>query len=859
MRDPQQRLQDALYDLGQYLSDQVAPLVVADGFMLLMTQPPELVAAEIQNWTAMQFRGAGEKLPVSDYLYHAVKKLMMLGDYDLIAKDSLVPFLETLVPRLIEICPEQDRSFLVENLRSLRTEPLIAAPATVIHRQTGSAGPAPPPATVVAAVGTPQATTTPLAPPLATARPATVVVGLGQLAAPSPEDQARMTRLLGLLMERYEHELRRDATGAPAAPAPALAGQILATMAEKSASASELNQDLEKLKQLGVPATMDQVFHFLGNNLPAWTVPQAGSSESPVGTVGAMQRIVALADNANEAASRYHELVKAAVAQFNEGSLARASTMIELAEKLADELKVKPGVVESLRRTGHEALSPERLRAYSEQPDKHLLLRTVMSYYPALRPDGLLGELQLAQKRDRRRLLLSLMEVHGAAGRERVLQWLRDSFTGSVERDDWQLQRNLVLLLRRIPRPSPDSLATEIEMLTLLADFDRPLPLVKEVIATLGSMKVDKAELLLVRLMHRLEERMLAAASATPDDLVLLDRVAAALLRQGLPGGRRAVATHALKTDPRLGDTAARLGELARVDVSSDKALLEKLSKAMQEALPRKLLGVVVKKSASARAVSLAKALSGSPAALPALEDALLSAAGTESERDLRRIVEPAAGASAAPAPSEEPAEAEAAAAPTARLAGDLELFGLPNLLHSLYHSEVVGVLQLEDALKNEIGWLQIVRGKLVAASLDRLSGPEALYELLERPRAVSFRFKSQPEDQLPTAEGPDILGLLLEGLRRCDDLHRATLLAPDEASLEATGVQPRACRGERDVPFLKALWSKAAAGVPPIVCEEGAAGDAYRVRRQIAHWVEHGALRPRAAEAVPPRGGTGA
>ncbi|HET7295184.1 MAG TPA: DUF4388 domain-containing protein [Vicinamibacteria bacterium] len=855
MPDLPHRLQEALYDLGQYLSDMVAPLVVAEGFTTLMEQPPELVAAEIQNWTASQYHGAGEKLPVSDYLYHAVKKLMMLGDYGLVPKESLIPYLETVVPKLVEICPEADRSFLLENLRTLRTEPLLATPTAVIHRQAGSTSGAatPPPIAIVAAPGAaaPAAGAAPAVPPpaapvLATARPGAVMIGLGQVPAPSPEDQARIARVLGLLMERYEKELGTERTAA--APTPQLTGQIVAAMAEKSASGRELNEDLDKLKRLGVPATMDNVFKFLGDSLPAWSVPQAGSAETPAsGTVGAMQRIVAMAEDATEAAHRYHELVKAAVGQFNEGHLARAATMFELAEKLATDLKVKPQVVDSLRRTGHEALSPARLKEYCERSEKHALLRTVLQFYLPLRPDGVLGELQVAQKRDRRRLLLALMEAHGAPGRERVVQWLQDSFTGSLERDDWQLQRNLVLLLRRIPRGSPESLATEVEMLTVLADFDRPLPLVKEVIATLGATRSDKAEVALARLLQRLEERMLAAPVPEPDDRALLERVAASLIRQGLPGGRRTVIAYGLKTEPKLGDTAKLLVELGRVDLSGDRALLERLTKALHDALPRKMLGVVVKASSS-RAVSLVRALAGTPAARPAIEEALRAAAGTDVEREARKILEPAAAASAPPPATEDAAVQEGEHPPAAaRLSGDLELFGLPNLLHSLYHSSVVGTLHLEDALKNEVGWLQIARGKLVGASVDPLSGPEALYQLLERPTAASFRFRSQSDGELPSTDGPDILGLLMEGLRRSDELHRAALLAADEAALEPTGVQPRACRGEKDVAFLKALWSKAAGGVPPVVCEEDAPADAYRVRRQIAFWVEHGALKPRA------------
>ena len=57
-------LQDALHDLNQFLSDNVAPLIVTDAVSLLMEQPPELMAAEIQNWTLLQYQGSDVQIVV---------------------------------------------------------------------------------------------------------------------------------------------------------------------------------------------------------------------------------------------------------------------------------------------------------------------------------------------------------------------------------------------------------------------------------------------------------------------------------------------------------------------------------------------------------------------------------------------------------------------------------------------------------------------------------------------------------------------------------------------------------------------------------------------------------------------------
>ena len=40
------QLREALYELQQYLSDRLAPLMVADSLGMLVTLPPQLTAAE---------------------------------------------------------------------------------------------------------------------------------------------------------------------------------------------------------------------------------------------------------------------------------------------------------------------------------------------------------------------------------------------------------------------------------------------------------------------------------------------------------------------------------------------------------------------------------------------------------------------------------------------------------------------------------------------------------------------------------------------------------------------------------------------------------------------------------------------
>jgi len=855
-------VRDAVHDLHQYLSDAVAPLIVTDAISLLMEQAPALVAAEIHNWTLLQYEGVGAKMPVSDFLFHAIKKIAMLSDFGLIPRESLFPWLGKLTPLVLSYCPEADRPFLVQNLSRLgHVQPLVATPITVIHRQMGTdaqfASTQQPPAPAVH--GSP-VSGAPLARPQSP----------GSSAPPqSPEESARMSRLLTLLMDRYEREMGVAPGGIPgSAPAsspparPELTGQIIAAVAQKAADGPALDQDLARLRDLGIDASMDQVFKFLGESLPGWTLPAADGAPDgaavapPAAPADAMRRIIDSAPNATEAAHRLHEMVKAAVEQFNEGSLARAVTMFELAEAVATDNKVKLSVVEGIRRGGHEFLDPDRIRFLADAPDKHRLLRKVLAFYTSLRPDGLLEELQTALKRDRRRLLLLLVEVHGPAGREACLAWLQRSFTGVVTRDDWHIQRNLVYLIRRIPKPAEVPPEPEIELLATLAEPSRPVPLLKEVLAALGAVRHERAEQALLRFLTRLEEKLVqspAGAASGGDLLSLLDRTVSALVRLGSAGARRAVVSHGLRRDPKLGDTLARMAELGTLDLSADRGLVDRLLKALQDEMPKKVLGVVVRQNSQAGA-PIIRALAGT--SLPAVREALEQIIERHPQEDFADAAE-AALAAAPGAPlvsSASHATTTSSPAPPVSapsFSGDLELFGLPNLFQSLSTAGAIGTLTLSDATKEPIGTVALAKGKLMGALVGSTQGRDAVFQLLEKPIAATFAFVTAPIESLrkgSPGEGDDVLSLMLEGMRRYDELQRASALVSDTASFKASGTAPTSLPDERDGKLVALVWSKAVAGATPAACELTAETDAYRVRRLLAHWVEEGALKPRAS-----------
>src|SRR4030095_1339548 len=137
---PNRELEEAVLELQQYLSDSLPPLVVADSIQILMKYPPQAVMPTIRAWTAAQYRGQGSSVPVSDYLFHALKKIHMMGEFKLVALEPLAAYIETLKPVVLSFCPEEDREMLRENLGRLgeTAGASTASQVQTIFRQEGS-------------------------------------------------------------------------------------------------------------------------------------------------------------------------------------------------------------------------------------------------------------------------------------------------------------------------------------------------------------------------------------------------------------------------------------------------------------------------------------------------------------------------------------------------------------------------------------------------------------------------------------------------------------------------------------------------------------------------------------------------
>jgi hypothetical protein len=194
-------------------------------------------------------------------------------------------------------------------------------------------------------------------------------------------------------------------------------------------------------------------------------------------------------------------------------------------------------------------------------------------------------------------------------------------------------------------------------------------------------------------------------------------------------------------------------------------------------------------------------------------------------------------------------AKLEPSAGKTAEaLTGDLELFGLPNLLQTLAGSQSSGELVLFDAHQVRQGSIAMARGNITRCEAGRLSGAEAVYLFMEKPFPGTFAFRSAAADGGSTAASAlDLMSLILEGARRHDEYQQAKAFAADGVRFEPAGISAVRPEDENDGDFASNVWDRAAAGTPANDCEREMKTDPFRVRRLYACWVESRALRPRA------------
>jgi len=461
--------------------------------------------------------------------------------------------------------------------------------------------------------------------------------------------------------------------------------------------------------------------------------------------------------------------------------------------------------------------------------------------------------------RAKRRLWLALLEAHGLPARQHALDRLEASFAdaGNAAHVAW-LQRNFVYLLHRIRPAEGDDPLREVRLVARCTEMGLPAPLVREGLIDLGLRHHPEAEVVLRARLEQIEKLLEQPGGAphdAPELLRMLALVVSGLARQGTTSARRTVVEHGLKQRPALGDTLERLGELGGYDLAADPETVDKLLGVLRAQLPMRVLGLSIRRHEL-----------GPQHLVRALTSTRCEPVRAAFEDVARRFPTEPFGQAAAtalqnwhkiPAAAPDPEVSSpppAAPAPAAGLAGDLEVFGLPELLQTLSQAESSGRLLLRDRAGRPAAELVLRKGEVREARVRKLALPDAFYQLLETPQPGTFEFNRLPVESVPDGDAYNVMGLLMEGMRRYDELQRARVLAPDHTFLRSTGNRPSPPAEETDGGFIRDLWRQVKDGRTPSQCEEAIAADAYRIRSLLAHWLAEGSLTAvEAPDSVPP------
>jgi hypothetical protein len=798
-------ISEALAAVGQYLSDTIPPVQAVEPVVTLLAQPTQLMVSEILEWIPAQFKGDNRNISYADYLFHAVTKLHYLMQLQLISEQALAPYLDSVKLLLLDRCPPGDRRLLQENFGRLgMSDTVTATPIGLIYRQMKSGE------------------------------------SESRIAEGASPGQSRERRF-SMLRDRLQSAVRQAEDCPADESAEDLIPHMIATAASDARSSEEFRRLQENLKSLGIASGTDHIYRTLSQSLPGWMIASTGKetlkSHNPA--VEAMSQIIHLAEDRWEGCKRFQDLVQAAIEQFNKGSYARAATMLDLALVISSDEKVDPSAVMSIRKTAHESLDYNRLRALIKDQDRQTLLRKILSFFDEFSAKNLLDSLKKEEKRDRRRLLLDLLETHGDAARTLVLERLKELLASTNVAIDWHFARNLVCILNRIPRTGDVPAGDEIDMVAPLLRLSLPAPLIKEALSFAGRTRCTQSEDLLISTADKLETVVADYAKSGRDatqKLSLLDRTIFALAHYGTPKGYRRVVKHGLGRSEGMGDAVSRLAYLSNQDLTNDKESLAILIQFLKSQVPRKLLGMTIQKNEQPLIYTI-RALSSTHT--PVVRQAL--------ERLSERFPETKIGQTAAGVLKEFEAADKPGIQMDRMLTGDLDLFGLPDLLQQLNLMQATGTLTLKDAKGYPAGTFLLVAGRMQDCNAGRLQGAEAAYQLLEKPILGTFVFQGQRNSGAPAPpeedKTSDLASVLAEGMRRYDELQRTRALVPDFCRLKRKGPQPIPRHGQEDAEIFDLIYQKTAAGTSPEECEAICPADAYRVRAVLARWIEEGIL----------------
>ena len=376
-----------------------------------------------------------------------------------------------------------------------------------------------------------------------------------------------------------------------------------------------------------------------------------------------------------------------------------------------------------------------------------------------------------------------------------------------------------------------------------MTGLDNEIPVIREALATFSQLEHERAVTTLVARVNEVEEAVMnePAESARIEQLLsLLDIMIKTLAKLGTSTARRSVAVHALKRNPRLGNTLARLAWLSDQDLSADKDIVTRLVAEVRNELPKK--GLLGRSRRTGRRQQQT---------LDPLVRALSSTKAPEVIRLLGEITRDHSNLPVATTAAEiltrlQGQKSEPAAEPAPTLSGDLALFGLPNLMQNLADSQISGLLKVLGAGGGVTARVWMQDGLVEAAVGGNLRGEVAVYQLLEDPAPGQFVFgetHEKPRQEAKLEQPMSVQSVLFEGIRRYDEFNRAAAVVPDEMILSPTGAKPTPPEGETDGELVREVWRRASAGYSPADCEAEIPIDRYRIRCLYEHWVTEGSL----------------
>ena len=268
-----EELQWALFDLQRYLLDQIPPLTASEAVAALMTQPPQVLIREVRSWALEQ--GRMQTASMSDFLFHALRKVHLVGALKLIDREVADAYLTSVIPLALEACPAEERELLRTNLLTLRDSREIGSATVGVH--------------------------------LTRLESANVV----KQSAPTEVtgDVARTARRLSLVIERLSERVASAVSGSATPSSPQQftvdpnASQLVAMAAASSTSEQELEEYIRTLQPYTGESDPDKLFKVLADGVPKWEIALPRRSAP----IEAMHRIIQLTPSVIGAAKRFRE------------------------------------------------------------------------------------------------------------------------------------------------------------------------------------------------------------------------------------------------------------------------------------------------------------------------------------------------------------------------------------------------------------------------------------------------------------------------------------------------------------------------------------------------------------------------